>query len=124
MYKLCEGITWMEVEATRPGIKASEIAKAGSIELKKASIRSKPAGRDGHGLGLGGLELPSISLEDDTVLEAGMVVTYEPEVSSITIRPELAAQLREFRFVQEENVLVTKNGFEVLSTSSRGLHPV
>lgn len=124
MYELCKRITWKEVEATKPGLKASEIAKIGSLELHKAGVKPKPAGRDGHGLGLGGLELPSICLNDNTVLESGMVITMEPEVSSITIRPEIAGQMPEFRFVQEENVLVTEGGYEVLSWASRGLHRI
>lgn len=124
LYKLCKEITWREVEATKPGVKASDIAKVGSNLLKKAGIKSKPAGRDGHGIGIGGLELPSICLTDHTVLEEGMVITMEPEVSSITVKPEISERNSQFRFVQEENVLVTKKGYEVLSWASRGLHRV
>jgi Xaa-Pro aminopeptidase len=124
LYELCREITWKEIEATKPGVKASDIAKIGSSQLKKAGIKPKPAGRDGHGLGIGGLELPSICLNDHTVLEEGMVVTMEPEVSSITVKPEISNRQPGFRFVQEENVLVTRKGYEVLSWSSRGLHGI
>lgn len=124
MYELCTNITWKEINAIKPGVKASDVAKVGAMERKKAGLRGRPAGRDGHGLGLGGLELPSIGLNDDTVLEPAMVITIEPEVSTVTLKKEVSARLPQFDFVQEENLLVTKSGYEVLSSASRGLHVV
>jgi Xaa-Pro dipeptidase len=54
--------------------------------------------------------LPHVAEADETVLEPGMILTVEPGVAtSYGI------------FHVEENVLVTKNGYELLSTESREL---
>jgi Xaa-Pro aminopeptidase len=62
------------------------------------------AARVGHGLGLLVNELPSLNETDQTVLEAGMVVTIEPGV---------ATSFGTFHI--EQNVLVTIDGHQVLS---------
>jgi hypothetical protein len=69
------------------------------------------AGQAGHGLGLSTTEPPSLTLEDPTVLEAGMVVTIEPGFAT------------EFGiFHVEQDVVVTEGGPEVLSAASPELH--
>jgi Xaa-Pro aminopeptidase len=67
--------------------------------------------RVGHGLGLSTTEPPSLALDDPTVLEAGMVVTIEPGFAT------------EFgMFHVEQNVVVTDDGPDVLSTAPWELH--
>src|SRR5690606_41631177 len=65
-----------------------------------------PALRIGHGIGLEN-EPPSMSGTDDTVLQEGMVLTPEPKIESIEglVNPE-------------EQVVIRKNGAELLSDSS------
>ena len=58
----------------------------------------------GHGIGLQVTELPSLSEEDPTVLEAGMIATIEPGV---------ATQYGTFHI--EENVVVTAEGPRMLT---------
>ena len=67
-------------------------------------MTSWPARRFGHGSGLHTTEPPYISLDDDTILEAGMILHIEPgciEEDGI--------------YVLEEQVVVTESGSKVLS---------
>jgi Xaa-Pro aminopeptidase len=65
----------------------------------------------GHGLGLEIHEPPRLGKKDPTRLEAGMVITIEP-----------GAYIRDFGGIRiEDTVLVTKNGCEVLTTTSKEL---
>ena len=58
----------------------------------------------GHGLGLRLCEPPSISPDDETVLEAGMTLTIEPGIS---FTGPGRAGLEKKVAVHEENVVVT-----------------
>lgn len=62
------------------------------------------AGRLGHGLGMSLTEWPSLIAMDETVLEAGMVLTLEPGVS-----------IGDKIMVHEENIVITEAGPEFLS---------
>ena len=63
-------------------------------------------GRYGHGLGIQLTEPPSNIFWDDTILEENMVLTLEP---SIIYGKE------NFLMVAEENIVITKNGYDFLS---------
>ena len=68
-------------EALKPGIKCSDIYKLGAGLLKEADvtgISSHIGGRMGHGQGMMVTEPPSITSDDDTVLEPGFVLSTEP----------------------------------------------
>ncbi len=111
-------ITILGVEMVRPGIRASEIAKACNTELEKldfayTSCISGLASRVGHGIGLAVTELPHVSECNDTILEPGMVITVEPGVAT-----------KYGTFHVEEDVLVTERGYELLSLASRELWSV
>jgi Xaa-Pro aminopeptidase len=66
------------VGAAIPGATASDVARAVGAELERQGLPGLGFGRVGHGIGLTATEPPSIALHDDTVLEAGMVITVEP----------------------------------------------
>lgn len=108
-------ITMLGVEMIRPGVTTGEIARRcnealARIEFPITSSISGLAARVGHGVGLMTTELPHVAEEDETVLEPGMVLTVEPGVGTTF-----------GTFHVEENVLVTQQGYEVLSESPREL---
>ena len=60
----------------------------------------------GHGIGLQITEPPSIMSNDHSLLQENMIIAIEP---SLEYAPGTM-------LVQEENILITKNGFERLTT--------
>jgi Xaa-Pro aminopeptidase len=102
-------ITWLGVEMMRPGVPVSEIAArcneaVRSLDLPITSNISELAARVGHGLGMVVTEPPSISEEDPSRIQAGMILTIEPGV---------ATSFGTFHI--EENVLITEAGPKVLT---------
>lgn len=104
-------LTELCIEAIRPGVKASDIARLCTVELERRGLDlTFRAGRLGHGIGLMLTEPPHIANYDSTVLEPGMIITIEPGfVTDYGV------------FQAEENVLVTSDGFEILSTANTEL---
>lgn len=90
---------------------AANVAKPGALmsDLFHAMndvVQAGPdAGRLGHGLGMKLTEWPSIIAEDHTVLEAGMVLTLEPNI-------ENGAGLI---MVHEENIVIEASGARFIS---------
>jgi Xaa-Pro dipeptidase len=108
-------ITWEAIQKVRPGVRASELARIcntrlAGLDFPITSSISSLASRVGHGVGLDVTEPPHIAEYDQTVLEPGMVITIEPGV---------ATEYGTFHI--EENVLVTHDGSDVLSTAQRAL---
>ena len=66
-------------------------------------------GRIGHGMGLGAHEHPSLGPLDQTVLEAGMVFTLEPNLRI----PELGGMQH------SDTIIVTAGGNEVITQTRR-----
>ena len=69
------------IEALRPGVRCSEVHRIGAEVITGAGYELVPTGRMGHGQGICLTEPPSISPDDHTVLEEGMVISTEPEVA-------------------------------------------
>ena len=65
----------------------------------------------GHGLGIGIHEAPFLDIGDETVLEAGMVLSVEPGI----FIPGFAG------FRHSDTVLVTEQGMEILTYYPRDL---
>ena len=111
-------LTWRGIGMIRPGVPVAEIASAvtdgvRAIGFPISADSSGLAGRVGHGLGYDITEPPHLSETDPSRLEAGMVVSVEPGVAT-----------DEGLFHVEENVLVTADGYEVLSTCSTALRSI
>ncbi len=68
------------IAAARPGVLASEVHAATRQVIVDAGLGQWFRHRTGHCIGLDVHELPFISEEDDTPLEAGMTFTVEPSV--------------------------------------------
>ena len=89
-----------------PGSTCQDINNAMLSILQKAGSTSNNVGRMGHGLGLQLTEPPSIMPNDTTTLKENMIMTIEPCFEYAPGK----------MLVHEENILITKNGFERLST--------
>ena len=87
-----------------PGNTTGDIWHAMSDELRKVSALGNSVGRMGHGLGMQLTEWPSLQEGGDTLLEPGMVLTIEPGMSFAAGK----------MMVQEENIVITADGCELL----------
>ena len=108
-------ITADTVRQIRPGARCSEIARYALHRLDNLSFPltssiAARAARIGHGIGLTMTEPPHLGLHDDTVLQAGMVVSVEPGIAT-----------EHGTFHVEENVVVRDGECELLSTAPRTL---
>ena len=108
-YQAAKEINQAAIEKVRPGIEVSEIDKAAEDTIVRLGYQPYMLHRTGHSLGLEIHELPSISPDDHTVLEPGMVLTVEPGIYDFNIGA--------FRI--EDTLIVTEKGYEYLTHSSR-----
>jgi len=97
--------------AVRPGVKAAEVDAVARAYLAQAGYGEQFNHSLGHGFGLVIHEGPFLKPGAETVLQPGMVVTLEPGVY-------LAGR---FGVRIEDDVLVTPDGAEVLSSLPRDL---
>ncbi|CAO3564376.1 unnamed protein product [Mortierella alpina] len=96
------------LHAIHPGAACSSIDKAARTLIGHEGYGAKFTHRLGHGLGLDGHEEPYLNIGNtDTKLKAGMVFTNEP---GIYVEGQYGIRL-------EDVVLVTENGYEILSGS-------
>jgi len=99
------------IDAIRAGVIAGEVDRKARQVMESEGLGKQFVHSTGHGLGLEIHESPRVGKKDPTRLEAGMVITIEP-----------GAYVRDFGGVRiEDTVLVTKNGCEVLTTTSKEL---
>jgi Xaa-Pro aminopeptidase len=100
------------IRAVRPGRMLSEVWRAMARVLDSHGLAATGIGRLGHGIGLSLTEWPSIAREADVPLVPGMALAIEPALAY-----EPAAEGESPRIiVQEENIVVTGDGVEVLGT--------
>lgn len=97
------------IDAVREGATAGSVDRAARQVLRRHGLDKAFIHSTGHGLGLEIHEAPRLGRRDDTLLEAGMVITIEP-----------GAYERGFGGVRiEDTVVVTHNGCEVLTPTSK-----
>jgi len=105
------GVTAEGVEAVKSGVPGARIVDVCEEGMRKRGVDiSFQAGRLGHGIGLFFVEPPSIAKWDPIILAQNMVISVEPGL----VRDDGI-------YHAEENVLVTKNGCEILSRAPREL---
>lgn len=93
------------IAAARPGNTAADVFTAQAKVLEDAGIALGNVGRFGHGLGKILTEPPSNKPGDKTRLEPGVVLTIEP--NALFGKGKI--------LVHEENIVVTRDGAELLS---------
>ena len=98
-------------EFAKPGVTCEDVDVVARNVIKAAGLGEYFIHRLGHGLGLSVHELPNIVEGDKTILEPGMVFTIEPGV--------YIPQVGGVRI--EDNVVVTDDGIEVLTSFPREL---
>lgn len=96
-------------DSLKPGVKCSEIWRVGQRGLKELGFDSSPAGRMGHGQGMLPVEPPSITRDDDTILEPGLVISVEPSF------------YRDGDFTFENTFLITNDGSSLLTNETEDL---
>src|SRR5205085_8648674 len=102
------------IDRVRPGATTASIDRAARTTLKQHGLEREFVHSTGHGLGLEIHEPPRIGRKDKTRLQAGMAITIEPGVyiegwGGIRI---------------EDTVLVTANGCEILTPTSKELREI
>ena len=98
------------IEALRPGVRCSELHAIATRVVTGAGYEIVPTGRMGHGQGLCFTEPPSISPDDHTVLEEGMIISTEPEV--------------ELDMLWEDVHVITADGSDQLTLEPPDLHEI
>jgi len=101
-------------EMARPGNTTSDIWEAMWKVLEKGGALENNVGRLGHGLGMELTEWPSITLDDNTLLEPGMVLTLEPGMTFASGK----------QMVHEENIVITEDGAKMLSNRAPNEMPI
>ncbi len=87
-------------DAARPGALCRDVFRAMRTVLERGGGQGNVAGRLGHGLGMQITEWPSLTPDDATTLQPGMVLTLEP---AMTFAPGKA-------MVHEENIVIDPDG--------------
>lgn len=96
------------LEKAKPGNLVEEIDIAASEMIKKLGVEHLTVHRTGHSLGLDVHELPSIGTPEKTILEPGMCLAIEPAIYDYAYGA----------FKIENNIVITKDGYELLTNSS------
>ncbi|WP_457578207.1 M24 family metallopeptidase [Ensifer adhaerens] len=100
-----------ELELVRPGIAANVIFEAAMKEVRSGALPNYQRNHCGHGIGLYSHEFPLIGPNSETLLEPGMVLCVETPYYEIGWGGMMV----------EDTVIVTDNGSELLTNTSRDL---
>ena len=111
MYKSVWNAQLAAIDAVREGVTAGQVDQKARQVLESEGLGKEFVHSTGHGLGLEIHEPPRVGRRDKTRLQAGMVITIEP-----------GAYIQDFGGIRiEDTVLVTKNGCEILTPTSKEL---
>ncbi|MGQ0603713.1 MAG: M24 family metallopeptidase, partial [Anaerolineales bacterium] len=114
IYDLVQGANAAAKAATRPGISAAEVDAAARKVIADGGYGQYFVHRVGHGLGLEGHEDPSMHGRNELSLTAGVTFTIEP---GIYVPGKGGVRI-------EDDVVVTADGCESLSTLPRDLQVI
>lgn len=96
--------------AAKPGNTTSDLYRAMWPIMQAGGALGNDVGRLGHGLGSDLTEWPSNTATDETLLEVGMIMTLEPGMSYANASGHVK------QMVHEENIVITEDGAQWLST--------
>lgn len=111
IYELVREAQSRAINSIRPGRKCCELDRIARAFIEEAGFGKEFTHNLGHGLGIACHEPPYFSRSDETVLVPGMVMTVEPGI--------YVEGLGGVRI--EDDVLVTEEGFKLLTRSPREL---
>lgn len=103
----------IELDMIRPGAIAHEIFEAAMREVRSGALPDYQRNHCGHGIGLRAHEFPLIGPASEVELEPGMVLCVETPYYEIGWGGMMV----------EDTVIVTDDGHELLTQSSRDLRP-
>lgn len=109
IYQIALEAQQLAIKTIKPGVIAQEVDRVARDFIKKHGFGEFFPHLTGHGLGIGIHEYPIIDEGEESILEENMVVTIEPGVYVPNIG---AARI-------EDMILVTKDGYEYLTSSPR-----
>lgn len=111
MYKAVLKAQLAAIAAVREGVTTGQVDQKARQVLESEGLGKAFVHSTGHGLGLEIHEPPRVGRRDKTRLQDGMVITIEP-----------GAYIQGFGGIRiEDTVLVTKNGCEILTPTSKEL---
>ncbi len=109
MYRAVLEAQLAAIDVVRSGISVAQVDLAARKVLKQYGLEKEFIHSTGHGLGLEIHEPPRIAKKEKTKLKAGMVITIEP-----------GAYVNRLGGVRiEDTVLVTENGCQILTPTSK-----
>jgi Xaa-Pro aminopeptidase len=95
----------------RPGVVAKDVFNTAVQTVIEAGIPTYQRQHVGHGIGVEYYDLPVLTPDSDTVLEAGMVFEVETPYYRLGVGGAFI----------EDTVVVTETGAEIITTLSRDL---
>ncbi len=111
IYSLVQEVQYQCLEACKPGTSTSALYKQSQEYFSTHGVADLYLHSLGHGVGLDIHEAPRLGNTQDTILAPGMVITIEP---GLYLTGKFGVRI-------EDLVLITKDGYEVLTTSSKEL---
>jgi len=99
------------LKLAKPGNLVEDIDLAVFAEMKRLGVEDLAIHRSGHSIEINVQKIPSIPVPEKTVLEPGMCFVVEPGIYDF----------RYGGFRIEDDIVITKDGFEYLSNCERGI---